>query len=373
MLNVVTGLPGACKTLYTLSKLIPQYRGRSIYVYGIPGIDHEYFGTEPLKDPEKWYKLPEGSVIVMDEAQSIFPLRKAGSPVPKKCSEFETHRHKGFDIILITQDATTLDIHIRKLAGGHIHCRRLFGTQSATIYVYQKHQPKPEDRNTIRSAISSSTWKFDKSVYDHYKSADLHTVRRRIPTRLILVPVVVVAAVFATWFAVTTIASMFSEDKKFVEESMQKGLFEEEPAKAELVFHGPAAWLAARTPVVEGMPWTAPIYNDVFQIVTFPKPHCVIVDRLEGPGGSRCTCYTQQITRMEDVDPDICRQIASRGWFDPTKVIRQSRNRAQREPAARAPQRDSKGRDLSTNKLRIDPVRSKIRYKDDLDAWEASR
>jgi len=173
MLSIVTGLPGACKTLYTLSKLLPGYRTRSVYVHGIPGLDFEHFNVLELEEPEKWYDLPEGSVIIMDEAQSVFPLRKVGSAVPPKCSHFETHRHKGHDIVLITQDATTLDVHVRKMANAHIHCKRLFGTHSSTIFIYGKYQPKPEDRNCVRTAISSNTWRFDKSIFDHYKSADI--------------------------------------------------------------------------------------------------------------------------------------------------------------------------------------------------------
>ena len=331
MLNIITGLPGACKTLYTLSKILPQCRGRRIYVHGIPGIDHEHFGTEELKNPEKWYEMEEGSVIIIDEAQGTFPLRKAGSPVPRKCSEFETHRHRGFDIHLITQDATTLDVHIRKLAGGHIHCKRLFGSQTSTIFVYGKYQPKPEDRNTIRAAISSNVWPFDRKIFDHYKSADLHTVKRKIPFKLLMVPALVLLGIAGVWWSVSTIYAMFSDDAESVESALESGILGGDVSSpGEVTYTKAEDWLLQRTPVVDGMPWTAPIYADVFKVSTFPKPICVII---ELSVGRDCRCYTQQITRLEDVDTKICFHIASKGWFDPTKSDKRNRERATRAPA----------------------------------------
>ena len=185
-----------------------------------------------------------------------------------------------------------------------------------------------------------------------------------------------VAAIFATWFAVSTIASMFSEDKEFIEQAVESGLLDNTPGPGETKLTGPKAWLAVHIPVVEGMPWTAPIFNAVFKIVTFPWPHCVvIVDNFV----DQCQCYTQQVTRMLDVDDRVCRQIATQGWFDPTKSDRTGRERAQREPPSRSRQSrnrnsgDATARGTSKYRLRSDPVRSKFRDREDLRQYDAER
>ena len=58
-----------------------------------------------FKEPALWFELPRNSIIIIDECQQTFPVRPVGAKVPLHCSEFETHRHKGWDIHLVTQDA----------------------------------------------------------------------------------------------------------------------------------------------------------------------------------------------------------------------------------------------------------------------------
>ena len=334
MLSIVTGLPGAGKTLYLLSKIIPgRFRGRSIYVYGIPGIDHDYFGTQDLDKPEKWYDLDEGSVIIIDEAQKIFPLRQAGSKVPPKCSEFETHRHRGMDIVLLTQDATTLDVHIRKLAGQHIHVVRLFGGLSANIYEYPNYEQKPTDRNTRRTAVSTSTWRYDKKVFDHYKSADLHTVKRKIPLKLIVLPLLAIGVIAAIWFA---LSSMF---RLVAGSDGEPGMIDSMTAAGSNLVTGEVSpgdqvgYLESMKPRIEGMPWTAPIFDQAFKVQSFPIPHCIIHSQSETLPGGICICYSQQITKL-DVSKDVCVQIALEGWFNPALDARRERRSAERVYAA---------------------------------------
>ena len=318
MLTIVTGLPGACKTLYTLSKIFKLYKDRQIYVHNIDGIDHDHFGSLSLDDPEKWYELPTGAVVVIDEAQGIFPLRKVGAGVPVKCSKFETHRHDGFDVVLITQDATLLDVHIRKLAGKHFHCKRLFGSQSSTIFEYNKWEVKPEDRNTIGKAISKEVWGFDKSIYPYYKSAEVHTVKRKLPFKLVVLPFLAVAIILTLYWSVSTVMAMFEQDAETVTEILEGG-----GEKTETVVHLVAdpleLWIQARTPLVEGLPWTAPIYDEIYEVKTFPKPSCIIHGVTGDNGHGSCTCYSQQITKMPSVNDAVCRSLAQEGWFDPTR------------------------------------------------------
>lgn len=322
MLYIVTGLPGACKTLYTLSQLFSEFKDRQIYTHNFDGLDHDHFKTIDLDDPERWFDVPAGAVIAIDEAQGIFPLRKAGSPVPEKCSKFETHRHDGHDVILITQDATILDVHIRKLAGKHIHCKRLFGTESSTIFEYNKFEPKPEDRNTIRKAVSNKVWTFDKSIYEHYHSAEVHTVKRKIPFRLLMVPVILVGSLVVLGLCIYMLAGLFDKDVELIESISASTESEESVDGVERVPGSPIEeWIFQNTPMIEGIPWTAPKYFKLTEAVTYPRPHCIIYDQDEfNPG--KCQCYSQQMTKMM-VDENVCREITINGWFDATKESKQ--------------------------------------------------
>lgn len=336
MLAIVTGLPGAAKTLYTLSTLINLFKDRQVYIYNIPDIDHEFFGSQPLTDPDNWYELPDGAVIIMDEAQEVFPLRMAGSQVPQKCAAFERHRHQGHDIFLITQDATLLDVHIRKLAGKHYHLKRLFGTESSTVFEYDKFQPKPEDQNTIKRAVAKPTWFFDKSIYSHYKSAELHTVKRKIPFKLLILPLFFVLAIGVGWWSITTLMALVSNDKEDFEAGISTiggaaAVGEKTPG---VILNPVEHWVAQRTPVIEGMPWTAPMFKEVQDIKAFPKPHCIIYGA-DGFDLGTCQCYSQQVTKIRNVNDHVCRQLASEGWFDYTLESR-SRGGGQ-APPVRAP------------------------------------
>jgi len=314
----VTGLPGACKTLWTLSVLFKQYPDRQIYVHNITGIDHEHFGTIEITDPDKWYELPHGAVIVMDEAQGVFPLRIAGSKVPDKCAMFETHRHRGHDVILITQDATLLDVHLRKLMGKHYHCKRLFGAETSTIFEYNKFEPKPEDANTCKKAISTSTYSFDKSIYEHYHSSEMHTVKRKIPFKLIMVPVIIVVAIVMVFIAVSQLMSLFDTSSEAVvsDGSATSSASDDKTASVDLgQWLTPEQYVAMHKPVISGLPWTAPMYIEVQPVNTFPKPHCIIIQR---ENVSECRCYTQQITTLK-VDQRVCFDLARNGWFDHTR------------------------------------------------------
>jgi len=313
----VTGLPGACKTLWTLSRLFKQFDGRQIYVHNITGIDHEHFGTLPLDDADKWYELPHGAVIVMDEAQGVFPLRIAGSRVPDKCSMFETHRHRGHDVVLITQDATLLDVHLRKLMGKHYHCKRLFGSETSTIFEYNKFEPKPEDANTAKKAISTETYSFDKSIYEHYHSSEMHTVKRKIPFKLLMVPVIIVAAIIMVFIAVSQLMTLFdTSPEAAASEGSAPGSGEPISQASPINPNTPENYVALHKPVITGLPWTAPLYADVQPVVTFPKPHCIIIKNARGT--EVCRCYTQQITKLS-VDRNVCFDLARNGWFDATR------------------------------------------------------
>ncbi|MBN0764816.1 hypothetical protein JTM21_40815, partial [Pseudomonas aeruginosa] len=65
--------------------------------------------------PQEWFKLPQNSIIVIDEAQTFFRTRPQGSKVPEYASALETMRHSGHEVHAITQSPTLIDHHIAEL------------------------------------------------------------------------------------------------------------------------------------------------------------------------------------------------------------------------------------------------------------------
>ncbi|MDP3424432.1 MAG: zonular occludens toxin domain-containing protein [Burkholderiaceae bacterium] len=208
MITIITGTPGAGKTLYSISKLVKGVLGTTVkrtkddgtteeiprrIVTNINGLllDHELIDDGPEHGLNGWFKwCKPGDFIVFDEVQKPWPPRAAGSKVPDYISELETHRHKGVDFVLITQNPMLIDRNVTALAGRHVHVRR-FGSIGAAIVYEWDHC----SRSLLYSkALAKSTWKYDKSVFKLYKSSELHTKpQTRVPP-LVFVVVLALAA-----------------------------------------------------------------------------------------------------------------------------------------------------------------------------------
>ena len=118
MITVITGTPGAGKTLYAITKLIQPLVGTSVPHEGEDGVttmhprtvytninglllDHELIDggdNQGLRDWWTWAK--PGSVIVFDEVQRIWQPRANGSKVPEDIQMLETQRHLGGDFVV---------------------------------------------------------------------------------------------------------------------------------------------------------------------------------------------------------------------------------------------------------------------------------
>ncbi|GAA3994701.1 hypothetical protein GCM10022279_17880 [Comamonas faecalis] len=196
MITVITGTPGAGKTLYTVSKLLLPLVGATVDVTDDKGeikkiprtiytnikgllIDHELIDdgdNQGLRDWHKWAK--PGAVIVFDEYQKAWPPRANGSKVPDDIQALDTHRHMGVDFILITQNVMNTDRHVHGLVNRHLHVRRLGNSRMAVVYEWDHCS-----RALMYSkAFTKSPWRYDKKVFKLYKSAEVHTKQpRKLP------------------------------------------------------------------------------------------------------------------------------------------------------------------------------------------------
>lgn len=221
MLQLVTGLPGAGKTLNTIAEIdqahgpsyapgkirgflerlrivkLPKRDVRPIYYHGIEGLNLD--GWQKFEDPQAWPELPAGSVIVVDECQTHWPARGLSKDKPQAVAAIETHRHHGFDLYFITQDGMLVDHNIRKLCNRYVHFWRPFGMARSTRWEWQRFD-KPTDYHFRKEVSSKRVVSLPKRYFGAYKSAEVHTVKRKLPVKVLAFPALalVVAALF--WF-----------------------------------------------------------------------------------------------------------------------------------------------------------------------------
>lgn len=299
MIGVFTGLPGAGKTLFALTwiKQLSESEKRPVFYSGIADLKLPWIEIDPLK----WMDCPAGSIIVIDECQRVFRPRANGSTVPEAISAMETHRHRGVDIYLITQHPMLIDQNIRRLAGLHFHVVRKWGTQSAIVHEWLHIK---ENCDKSRADSTQHAFKYPKDAYAFYKSAEVHTHKARIPTRvyvLAAVPLVLAALGYRIY-------SSMSDRVAGPQLPGSAAGADVQPGRAVPNSIPAVDYFGAQKPRVYGLAYTAPVYDQVTKPVRAPYPAACIAN------ASRCQCYTQQGTRL-DVPGDLCRGIAAGGFF----------------------------------------------------------
>ncbi|MFB0826507.1 zonular occludens toxin domain-containing protein [Chromobacterium violaceum] len=329
MITLLTATPGSGKTLFILQHLdeLGKKENRQVYYHNIPLTEEgkKHLGWIELPDPHKWYELPPQAIIVMDEAQYVFPVRRAGNTPPPHVDKFATHRHLGLDIYLITQGPRLIDSFIRPLIGRHFHLIRLFGLARSNLLRWESIQESPNSRGAKADCLARSTFTFPKHVYRWYKSAEAHTVKVAIPKKVWLIGLSLVVSLIAVPMAFVTLSSFGKKQNHAVDASAPAS----QSAATGQGRAGPAAPLTPvqyaqlRIPRMPGVPDSAPLYDDLAKPRTFP--------RLAGcmASATRCTCVTQQGTAISDMPEGTCRQYVERSQFDPYQDPQQDFQRQQ--------------------------------------------
>lgn len=306
MIELITGQPGAGKTLFALTRIEDKARkeGRPVFFSGIKGLTLPWTEIEP----EKWAECPPGAIVVIDECQRVLRPRMHGSKVPAYIEAMETHRHQGIDIVLITQHPMLLDANVRRLVGLHFHVVRTFGFNKSTVHEWAGVK---ENCDKNRDDSTRHDFRYPKKVFEWYESAQVHTHKPRLPARvLVLVAIVVLVPLLGY-----RLYSRWQDKAQAAPEAVQQMV----PGSVEPVRRDPpsaaapkvvtaAEYLDAHRPRVLGLAYTAPVYDGVTKPTRAPYPAACIQSR------SRCQCYTQQGTRL-DVPQDLCRGISEGGFF----------------------------------------------------------
>lgn len=211
MIYLITGVPGSGKSLRTIYMILDfQKQGRTVYA-DIDGLNID--GVLP--SPSDWTTTPEGSVVIYDECQKIFPSTgKSGVAEDSRLRALETHRHTGHDLIFITQAPTFVHHHIRKLVGKHLHCYRALGLKGCTIFSWEGVCDNPNGYHERKSA-DSERWSYPPKLFQYYKSATVHTHKFKMPKKLILLLITAFALIAGAlfFFNKSSLASTITNDK----------------------------------------------------------------------------------------------------------------------------------------------------------------
>jgi zona occludens toxin len=303
MITLITGQPGAGKTLFALQfvRELAAKEGRPVHFSGIKDLRLPWL---ELANPEDWYQVPQGSIVVVDEAQRIFRPRGAGAVVPRHVSELETHRHQGIDLFIITQHPMLVDTNVRRLVGRHFHVVRSFGLKRATVHEWNaaKEQCDKSREDSVRHE-----WSYPQDLFAAYHSAEVHTHKARVPARvfiLLSLPLLLAGLVWvvAKWWEKS---GSVRPDKPPAAKATATAVESSRTSTGKL---STSDWIAAQRPRVEGLAYTAPVYDDVTKPARAPYPAACLASKV------RCRCYSEQGTGL-DMPHALCRQIVERGFY----------------------------------------------------------
>lgn len=322
MIYLTTGANGAGKTLITLRDVRAAQiaENRPVYYHGFdmePAIEAQ-FGWKKF-DPKQWQALPDGSICVMDECQNEFPVRGPSAPVPEYIRMIAQDRRKrGFDFYMITPHPRLIDIFVRSLIESpswHRHLKRAFGADVVSELRFNSVDMQcatPSSASRAEVKITS----YPKEVFSWYRSASMHTGKRRYPKALFVLAAAVLAVPLLFWFVYSSLAARMSPTavaKPALSASAPSAVAAGgaiAPAfKARLASENSMDdYIAAHRERIPGFPFSAPRYDAITAPVEAPYPAACVASK------TRCECFTQQATRLA-TSPEICRQIASDGFF----------------------------------------------------------
>lgn len=341
MITLITGVPGSGKTAFAVDLLLREFQDRALYVDGLNGLKLDHVPVDVMKWPEE---VEDGGVIVVDEVQRKWRPRGPGAKVPESVAALETHRHRGIDFIIITQNPRLVDSNVRNLVGRHLHIRDT-GFLGRWLYEW----PETSQEIAWRKCENKRKYTLPKRVFGLYKSASMHTK----PVRK--VPIVAYGAAVAL-LAVAVLGfrvySQFSGSEKpvaaeAVAETVRQvapasDTWADVPAPAGRV--GPVDELVDFAPRISGRPWTAPAYDDLRKVVQVPHiagGMCM---------GEECRCYSEDGGRLWDVGTRDCREWLERDAFNPYRV------RVREKPSGDTPSSASPSESSETRGLADHPA-----------------
>lgn len=332
-ITLITAVPGSGKTLRTVwyaDKAVKA--GEMVFACNVNGLNIPQVAD--FEDPTKWQELPAGSILIVDEAQQFFRAAKPSDPVPEYIKAMETIRHLGIRLILITQHPALLHGNIRALVGLHEHLVRENGKQSAKVY----RRSAVIDNVRSHTALAredNEVWAYPKHVFELYKSAEVHTVERKLQSRFKRGVIMLAIGLGIMGILAYRIHDRLTDEQKGAETAQAAradqpaapppsrsswGDDEERP-----MVRTAEDYARLYTPLIANAPWSAPAFTNR-EALADPQLVCMSagagVDVDGAHRESSCRCVTEQGTLY--ATPDVeCRRMAREGpMYNPFKSPR---------------------------------------------------
>lgn len=303
-------------------------------------------GREKLR---KWFHwAPKGAFLFIDEAQDIWPRHWRDSDLSKLdypggyekakaddrpvdwAQAWDKHRHWNWDLVLTTPNIKKIRDDIRGVADGGYKHKDLALIGFGGRYVEGFHPP--DDNGTSEGQFYSITrkkvppyvWKlYDSTATGQFSATKSGTPLWKNPKFIFLVAILFGSLAFAVYNG-----GSLSLMPPALQPHAKTGQAAKVPVNASGArsVDGPVnvkndrlgsdvAWLASRQPRVQGVPYSAPAYDEITKPKVAPEPVGCMTSKRTG-----CSCYTQQGTPYETTQA-ICQQILAHGlfvdWRDP--------------------------------------------------------
>ncbi|MFA8631094.1 zonular occludens toxin domain-containing protein [Xanthomonas campestris pv. campestris] len=343
-IELYTGQPGNGKTALMMERLVEESKRaeRPIFAAGISGLQDGLATT--LEDARQWnavkagevctcndtsvqaectaHVVPNGSLIFVDEAWKWFGhLHDATrQQTPLHVLQLAEHRHRGLDFVWTTQQPNQLYPFVRGLIGAHTHVVRRFGTKM--IDVFRWGELNEEIKSSAKRDLAQRTTRLlPSAIFGAYKSAEVHTIKPRIPWKVLALPGLVILAIALGWLAYTMLKPSAMAGK-LGDKGTQSASADAAPGGSATTarrdgprWESPTEYAKQHLPRFGTMPWTAPVFDDR-SITADPMLICMSslagVDAQGNHKEASCTCMTEQGTAY-DLDQPQCRTIAKRG------------------------------------------------------------
>lgn len=308
---LITGQPGAGKTLFAVSKFL---KGRvNAFQAGIKGC------VFPGVDAAKWFESPTGAIIVVDEAWKWFAPAPPTKEAPPHMARLPEIRHEGRTLVLVTQHPNDLDARVRRRVGKHYHLVRVFGSERSNVHEWNHCH---EDVDT-RIETENFLWSYDKESFGLYKSAELHKIKVEVPRKLKRLPWILgiggLAMAGGLWYTIGSLQEGISPAAKTATTQPKSGLLDalnlNKPGTAKPQIAQKATpmtaqeYVASLQPRIADLPHTAPAYDEITKPSVAPVIAACVKSASKG-----CHCWTQQATPLV-VSAMVCEQFVKGGVF----------------------------------------------------------
>lgn len=289
------------------------------------------------KYPAHTHRIPPGALIFVDEAWKWFGhLQEArGQQTPRHALDLAEHRHMGVDFVWTSQGPNQIYPFVRNLIAEHTHHVRRFGTHFVDTWKWEELQDDVKSEGK-RSAGLHAVKVIPKRTFGLYKSAQEHTIKRRIPWRVYALPGLVLVAIFLGWMAYNTLkpSAMAAGAKP---EGPESSLLDQAPmplsrrgSSAEEQRLTPDEYAELHLPRFATMPHTMPAF-DHREPVSDPQLYCMAgmpgeLGAGSGREGVACHCITEQGTKY-DIPEGHCMRVAR--WGTPYNPYRERKDQQQ--------------------------------------------